>query len=172
MRRFILRLSVMIVAFVFGVGANALVDRGLGPIVERCTEDQKSFLVPLSITLLPEEPKFNPGVNYCGLLVVSITNDRQLYLNRQEMGSLDNPSELRAKLSDIFRRRTDLGLYRDGRDLNSAVPDDERIEKTVFIKAPRGMSYGEVSDLIGVIKEAGASQIGLVAERDCYTISR
>src|ERR1700720_1744232 len=153
MRRFVLRLSVMMVAFVFGVAANALVDRGLGSIVELCTENPKSFLGQLSIKLLAEEPTVNPGVNYCGLLVVSVTNDRRLYLNRQEMGSLDDPSELVAKLSEIFRRRTELELYRDGLDLNSAVPDDERIEKTVFIKAPRGMSYGEVSDLIDVINE-------------------
>jgi biopolymer transport protein ExbD len=172
MRRFVLRLSVMMVAFVLGVAGNALVDRGLGPIVERGTEDPKTFVGQLSIALLPEEPKFNPGVNHCGRLIVSVTNDRQLYLNRQEMGSLDDTSELVAKLSEIFRRRTELGLYRDGRDLNSAVPDDERIEKTVYIKAPRGMSYGEVSDLIEAIREAGASPIGLVSERTGYTISR
>ena len=50
MRRFILRLSVMMVAFVFGVGANALVDRGLGPIVERCTENP--IEVPPILTIL------------------------------------------------------------------------------------------------------------------------
>jgi biopolymer transport protein ExbD len=172
MHRFILRFSVMMVAFVFGVAANAFVDRGLGPIVERWTDDSKSFFGQLSITRLAEGPKFNPGVNYCGLLVVSITNDRQLYLNRQEMGSLDDPSDLVAKLNEIFRHRTELRLYRDGRDLNSAVPDDERIEKTVFIKASRGLSYGEVSDLIGVVKGTGANPIGLVTDGTGYTISR
>ena len=172
MRRFILRLSVMMVAFVFGVGANALVDRGLGSVVERWTDDPKSSLGPLSITLLAEEPRFNPSLNYCGLLLVSITNDRKLFLNRQEMGSLDDPSELVAKLNEIFSYRAELRLYRDGRDLNSATLDDERIEKTVFIKAPRGMSYGEVSDLIGVVKGTGANPIGLVTERTGYTISR
>jgi biopolymer transport protein ExbD len=171
MRRFILRLSVMMVAFVLGVGANALVDRGLGSVVERWTDDPKSFLGQLSITLLAEEPRFNPRLNYCGLLVVGITNDRNLYLNRQEMGSLDDPSELVAKLNEIFRHRTELRLYRDGLDLNSATPDDERIEKTVFIKASRGLSYGEVSDLIGVVKGTGANPIGLVTERTSYTIS-
>jgi len=172
MRRFILRLSVMMMAFVFGAGFNALVDRGLGPVVERWTDDPKSFLGPLSISLLAEEPRFNPRLNYCGLLVVSITNDRKLYLNRQEMGSLDDPSELVANLNGIFRHRTELRLYRDGRDLNSAVPDDERIEKTVLIKAPSVMSYSEVSDLIDIVKEAGANPIGLVTDKTGYTISR
>jgi biopolymer transport protein ExbD len=171
MRRFILRFSVMMVAFVFGVGANALVDRGLGSVVERWTDDPKSFLGQLSITLLAEEPRFNPRLNYCGLLIVSITNDRKLYLNRQEMGSLDDPSELVAKLNEIFSHRTERHAYRDGLDLNSAIPESERIEKTVLIKAPRGMSYGEVSDLIQLIKDTGANPIGLVTERTGYTIS-
>ncbi len=165
MRRFILRLSVMMVAFVLGVGANALIDRGLGSVVERWTDDPKSFLGQLSITLLAEEPRFNRRLNYCGLLVVSITNDRKLYLNRQETGSLDDPSELVANLKEIFRHRTELRLYRFGFDLNSAVPDDERIEKTVLIKAPSVMSYGEVSDLIEVIKDTGANPIGLVTDK-------
>jgi biopolymer transport protein ExbD len=172
MRRFVLPLTVMMVAFVLGVGANALVDRGLGPIVERWTDDPKSFLGQLSITLLGEEPKFNPGVNYCGLLVVSITNDRQLYLNRQEMGSLDNKHELAATLREIFRRRTELHAYRDDLDLNPSITENERIEKTVFIKAPRGMSYGEVSDLIEVIKEAGAGPIGLVTDSTGFSKPR
>jgi biopolymer transport protein ExbD len=171
MRRFVLRLSVMMVAFVLGVAANALVDRGLGPIVERCTENPKSFLGQLSITVLAEEPNFNPGVNYCGLLVVSISNDRQLYLNQREMGSLNNKHELASTLAEIFRRRTELHAYRDDLDLNSSIAEGERIEKTVCIKAPRGMSYGEVSDLIEVIKEAGASPIGVVTERTGYTLS-
>jgi len=171
MRRFILRFSVMMAAFVFGFGANALVDRGLGSVVERWTDDPKSFLGQLSNTLLAEEPRFNPRLNYCGLLVVGITNDRRLYLNQQEMGSLDDPSELVANLNEIFRHRTERHAYRDGLDLNSAIPEGERIEKTVLIKAPRGMSYGEVSDLIEVIKDTGANPIGLVTERTGYTIS-
>ena len=171
MRRFILRLGVMMVAFVFGVGANALVDRGLGSVVERWTDDPKSFLGPLSTTLLAEEPRFNRRPSYCGLLVVSITNDRKLYLNRQEMGDLNNKHELASTLAEIFRRRTELHAYRDGLDFNSSITENDRIEKTVLIKAPREISYGEVSDLIEFLRETGASPIGLVTESSGYTIS-
>jgi biopolymer transport protein ExbD len=171
MRRFILRFSVMMVAFVFGVGANALVDRGLGSVVERWTDDPKSFLGQLSITLLAEEPRFKPRLNYCGLLIVSITNDRKLYLNRQEMGSLNNKHELASTLAEIFRRRTELHAYRDNLDLNSSITENERIEKTVLIKAPREISFGEVSDLMEFLREMGANPIGLATESSSHTIS-
>ena len=37
--------------------------------------------------------------------------------------------------------------------------------ETVFIKAPRWISYGEIADLIRVVKAAGADGIGLAADR-------
>jgi biopolymer transport protein ExbD len=41
------------------------------------------------------------------------------------------------------------------------VPEDYRIEKTVFIKAPRSISYGEVAKVIDGVKGAGAKPVGL-----------
>ena len=41
------------------------------------------------------------------------------------------------------------------------VPEDQRIEKTVFVKAPRGLAYGNVVKVIDAIKGAGASPVGL-----------
>jgi biopolymer transport protein ExbD len=40
-------------------------------------------------------------------------------------------------------------------------PEDEKIEKTVFVKAPRALKYGEVVKVIDAIKGAGANPIGL-----------
>ncbi len=37
----------------------------------------------------------------------------------------------------------------------------ERIEKTVFIRAPRSLNYGEVARLIDAVKGTGADPIGL-----------
>jgi biopolymer transport protein ExbD len=45
-------------------------------------------------------------------------------------------------------------------DLGSLRPA-ERIEKTVFIKAPRSVRYGEVARVIDQIKGAGANSVGL-----------
>jgi biopolymer transport protein ExbD len=41
------------------------------------------------------------------------------------------------------------------------LPEDVRIEKTVFIKGPRSLPYGEVAKVIDGLKGAGASPIGL-----------
>jgi len=41
------------------------------------------------------------------------------------------------------------------------LPEDERIELTVFIKATRSISYGDVAKVIDGVKGAGADPIGL-----------
>jgi hypothetical protein len=41
------------------------------------------------------------------------------------------------------------------------VPEQQRIEKTVFVKAPRASRYGEVVKVIDAIKGAGANPIFL-----------
>ncbi len=37
----------------------------------------------------------------------------------------------------------------------------ERIEKTVFIRAPRSIYYGDVAQVIDAVKGAGANPVGL-----------
>jgi hypothetical protein len=44
------------------------------------------------------------------------------------------------------------------------VSPDERIERTVFIRAPRSTRYGEVAKVIDAIKGAGAQPVGRAAE--------
>lgn len=39
--------------------------------------------------------------------------------------------------------------------------ESERIEKTVFIKAPRSILYGDVIKVIDIVSGAGASPVGL-----------
>jgi len=41
------------------------------------------------------------------------------------------------------------------------LPEDMRIERTVFIKAPRSMAYADVVRVLDGIKGAGASPVGL-----------
>ena len=43
----------------------------------------------------------------------------------------------------------------------SDLTEDQKIEKTVFVKAPRSLKYGEVVKVIDAIKGAGASPVGL-----------
>ena len=50
--------------------------------------------------------------------------------------------------------------YKVGMDLLN-IPEDQKIEKTVFVKAPRALAYGNVVKVIDAIKGAGASPVGL-----------
>jgi biopolymer transport protein ExbD len=41
------------------------------------------------------------------------------------------------------------------------LKEEDRIEKTVFVKAPRSLRYGDVVKVIDAIKGAGANPVGL-----------
>ena len=95
-------------------------------------------------------------------LVVTIEPDRTLRLNAiTDMGTVDDPSKLSARLVSLFEERTRNRVYRDSMLTRTDLPDVIRIERTVFIKAPRSISYGEVARVIDGLKGAGASPVGL-----------
>ncbi len=94
-------------------------------------------------------------------LVVSISTDLQIKLNQDAMGSVNDPSALAAKLQQVFQQRKEQRAYKVGMESRSDVPEDQRIEKTVFVKAPRALKYGDVVKVIDAIKGAGASPVGL-----------
>jgi len=94
-------------------------------------------------------------------LVVSISNDFQLKLNQDAMGSVNDTGFLSQKLVQVFKQRKELRAYKPGMETRMDVPEQERIEKTVFIKAPRGLRYEEVVKVIDAIKGAGANPVGL-----------
>ncbi|HEX3186072.1 MAG TPA: biopolymer transporter ExbD [Pyrinomonadaceae bacterium] len=95
-------------------------------------------------------------------LVVTIEPDRTLKLNRDaDMGTLDDMSKLTSRLVSVFDQRTRNRAYRADMMNRFDLPDDIRIEKTVFIKAPRTLAYGEVARVMDGLKGTGASPIGL-----------
>ena len=95
-------------------------------------------------------------------LVVTIEPDRTLKLNRDaDMGTLDDMSKLTSRLVSVFDQRTRNRAYRADMMNRFDLPDDIRIEKTVFIKAPRTIAYGEVARVMDGLKGTGASPIGL-----------
>jgi biopolymer transport protein ExbD len=94
-------------------------------------------------------------------LVVSISNDLQLKLNQDGMGSVNDTAPLSSKLRQVFQQRKEQRAYKPGMETRVDVPEEERIEKTVFIKAPRGMRYEDVVKVIDAIKGAGANPVGL-----------
>lgn len=95
-------------------------------------------------------------------LVVTIQPDRTLKLNNlSDMGTVDDLSPLSSKLRSIFEERTRQRAYRSDMLARVDVPESERIQKTVFIKAPRSIPYGEVIRVMDGLKATGASPIGL-----------
>lgn len=85
-------------------------------------------------------------------LVVSISSDLKVKLNVDEAGSTGDASLLTNKLTQIFKDRAQNGVIREGTN---------ELEKTVFIKAPKSVSYGEVVKVIDAVKTAQADPIGL-----------
>ena len=167
MRKFILRCGAMFLTFTIGLAGNFLFN-GLGSVVECWIETPEPVLEePCATVLVAQTPAIPFGRN-CSLLVVKIGNDRSITLHGEEMGSLEDTSRLVATLNRVFKWRAEAHAYKAGIDLNSEIPEEERIEKTVLIQAPRRLSYGDVSDLIEVIRTTGAKPIGLATEGSGY----
>lgn len=79
-------------------------------------------------------------------LVVTIQPDRTLKLNElTDMGTIYELSPLALKLKEVFEKR-----LRNHTD-----------QKTVFIKAPRSLPYGDVVRVLDGLKATGAQPIGL-----------
>ena len=115
------------------------------------------------LTKVPEEPHNRTDIQPNDrTLVVTIEPDRTLKLNSlTDMGTVDDLSPLVAKLVTTFAERTRNRAYRSDMLTRIDLPDSQRVEKTVFIKAPRGMRYGEVMQVMDGLKGTGAEPIGL-----------
>jgi biopolymer transport protein ExbD len=105
---------------------------------------------------VPAEPKpedqnlvLKPNPN---TLIVFIDKENKLKLNQDEMGNIADPSALINKLTETFNYRDANGIFRE---------NTNETEKTVFIKAPRSVKYGEVAKVVDAVKSAGAQPVGL-----------
>ncbi len=105
---------------------------------------------------IPSEPDPNQDLSQVKpnplTLVVTISNDLKLKLNQDEMGSVNDTAPISTRLSGLFEQRKRERAFR---------PGTEDVEKTVFVKAPRSLKYGEVVKVIDAIKGAGANPVGL-----------
>ena len=112
---------------------------------------------------VPSQPDKNAKINpNPKTLVVTINPDLSLQLNSlTDMGSVNDTSKISATLSDLFQERLQNHVYRDELRDRADLPDSVRIERTVFIKAPRALPYADVVRVLDGLKGAGASPIGL-----------
>jgi biopolymer transport protein ExbD len=92
-------------------------------------------------------------------LVVSISTDLRLKLNQDDMGNVNDSMPLSVRLRDIFKMRKEQRAYKPGSETRTDLTEDERVEKTVTVKAPRSIKYGDVMKIIDALKGAGAHPI-------------
>jgi biopolymer transport protein ExbD len=100
----------------------------------------------------PDDQQVVPKPNPLTLVVAVNKGDRKVTLNNEPAGDVSDASALTSRLSAIFKDREAGGVFRDGTN---------EVEKTVFIKSPRSIKYGEVVRVIDAVKQAGAQPIGL-----------
>lgn len=95
-------------------------------------------------------------------LVVTISPDHTLMLNSlTDLGTVEDTTKLSAKLGEVFAARLQNKAFSYEMIARTDLPDVVRVQKTVFIKAPRALNYGDVVKVIDGIKVAGGAPIGL-----------
>jgi len=112
---------------------------------------------------IPSEPDNLDKIANDRTLVVAIQPDHTLKLNglTDDMGTVEDTSKLGAALVALFKLRTANRVYKAEMVTRLDVPEQYRIEKTVFVKAPRSIPYGAVAKVIDGLKGSGADPVGL-----------
>lgn len=99
-------------------------------------------------------------------LIVTIGTDRTLQLNHETgVGTSNDTGPLVERLRTVFRKRIASGNVSQSFADDPARPIKDRIERTVFIKAPRSLDYGTVARVVDAVKLAGAYPISLQIDR-------
>jgi len=101
-------------------------------------------------------------------LSVAISKDLKVTLTRGQTqiaeASVNDPGPIAQRLAQEFKERRDTNDWKLGFENRPELSPDERIEKTVFLKAPESFNYGEVVKVIDAVKGAGANPVGLQTE--------
>ena len=98
-------------------------------------------------------------------LVVSVERDLSLKLLMGKTvvaeGTVGEAGAVAARLASEWRERKLGGRWKAELAARTDLAPDERIERTVFVRAPRSIRYGEVARVIDAVKGAGAQPVGL-----------
>lgn len=112
---------------------------------------------------VPSEPiKIEKGDSHPDTLVVTVADDAVLSLNSEaNLGTAYEPTQLIAHLKNVFAARIANGNVSATFGNDPGRPTADRIERTVFIKAPKTIDYGSVARVVDAVKLAGAYPISL-----------
>ena len=101
-------------------------------------------------------------------LIVGIKKDLSVELirggNKIADASVNEPGPIGSALATEFKARKEGQVWKEGLQSRADLSPDERIEKTVFIKAPETFKYGDVVKVIDTVKGSGANPVGLQTE--------
>jgi biopolymer transport protein ExbD len=110
---------------------------------------------------IPQESK-QAGEPNIYTLVVTLNSDSTLRLNTEnDLGTVSEPDKLIKRLSQVFKERAANHVFSQGSEFRNDLTEAEKLEKTVFINAPRSIDYGSVTKVIDAVKIAGANPISL-----------
>jgi len=112
---------------------------------------------------IPQKPKAISEANSNpDTLIVTIDADAALRLNNEkDLGTVREPAKLIERLGAIFKKREENHSYAENLEFRTDLTEGEKIQKTVFIKAPRAVDYGSVVKIIDAVKLSGANPISL-----------
>jgi biopolymer transport protein ExbD len=114
---------------------------------------------------VPSPPENEKALKSQLTLVVEVDAGQRLKLIRGDEtvaeGTVGDASAVAARLAAEWRARKLAGEWRLGMATRSDLAPDDRIERTVFVRAPRSTRYGEVAQVIDAVKGAGAQPVGL-----------
>ena len=95
-------------------------------------------------------------------LVVIVGPDYSLTLNNENNVATVNDSTLLVeRLKQVFAARLASGDVSESFANDQNRPTSDKIERTVFIKAPKNIDYGSVARVVDAVKLAGAYPISL-----------
>lgn len=129
------------------LGRAAMVD-DYGLIVGADETGEASVSGALNIKIPFEDDSEEDSKPYPYALIVAPGKDGQITLNKKPF----TPEALAAKLRQTFVQRKQKRIYMQG---------SREVEKTVFIQAPLSAKYGDVVNIIKIVKSTGAFPIGL-----------
>ncbi len=120
-------------------------------------------------TLIPEPmPDTDIVLQSPRTLVVEVGagNSLALILGKDKVaeGPAEDAGAVAARLAAEWRERKEKGTWSEEMLTRADLPPDERIERTVFVRAPRSAAYGDVAKVIDAVKGAGANPVGLQTE--------
>jgi len=88
-------------------------------------------------------------------LVVTVKEDRTVYLNKDAEGTLGDLSTLRRRLENLFEQRRQMGAFR---------PGTSEVEKLLVVKSFPYLREDELAKVVAEVKAAGAEPVQVMTE--------